>query len=209
MKVSPWLTVPLLLLVALVSCPPPIGAPDGVYNLTIVKKGENSYSLEGNKTPGQPYRPSFGGQIEWNFTNETGAPAKIALSGFRCVNGNPVPGSCPLNFRPDISQPGCVADTGFFEHANPTPKPISAYVGDSACDFSGRPFPGFELYDFEIRLTPQGAVERPIDPQIQIDRGGGLLPWLRRLIAILALLGAGVILLRALRKRRRPAERGE
>ena len=163
---------------------------DGVYTLSIVKTGD-SYTLEGNKTVGQPYQPGFGGNISWAFTNTTGAPATIKFGSFVCTSGTPDTSKCPLHFIKSSSG-ACGADT--LAIANGATVDVIAEIGTQACVYDNVTDPMVDKYDFVMTVTPEGSAERPIDPQLQIDRGGGLAAslghWLVVLIAaVLPLIG--------------------
>ncbi len=183
MKLTVAALMPLALLIAQSSCPS--NNPIEPYELRVVKTQGGQYDVEG-KSPGTPFEVKFAGHISWNIKNETGAGIRIrlALASYRCLSsGGSETGVCPLRITTGGTGERCEAAVTIADNA---PGLIEGIAEEQACAYADDP--GRDLIDFAMLLTPEGQVERPVDPQLQIDRGGRGLT--RRTMTIIIAAGA-------------------
>ena len=156
----------------------------GCYSVRVTwDQTKNNFVLEGKPDP-VPYELDFTGHIDWRFTNGTDDGAlKVSVENFECNN---VPTKdCPLHFEKNspgtcdsmalpLGKTGTLTiqasdDVGY----PPTPK--------KTCPQGGGGSPWY--WSHYIVVTKADGTRFITDPELEIDRGGGLVK-IRRFVKL-------------------------
>jgi hypothetical protein len=140
--------------------------------LTASLNGSGNVVLDG-KPPGDRYRAYFGGSITWKFINNTGDEIRVRLGSWDLDSHR----ECPVKF-------GTGAVLGKCEGSIPTLKNgETKYIDAEAAAAEDDPN---EPFEFRIYIAKKDEVEKPIDPELQIDDN----PLNQFIVLILAALSA-------------------
>lgn len=147
---------------------------------------KKEYDVDG-KPPGNMYKVfSIDRAIRWSFFNDTDGELDILFDNFDCNN---FPSDeCPLNFDSKGPWP-CSA-----ERLKIPTKKSRMIRGDENLNAScpSADDPRLHDYSFSLSVKPPNGPYKRIDPQLQIDRGKGILEFLRRLVGFLVGLVIGL-----------------